>query len=388
MSGPEVMIIGGGIGGLVAALALQQRGIRVQVHEQARQLGEVGAGFTLGSGSQRALQSLGLLEQVQAASIITAGMPFVHYRTGKILSGEADHGDGINRSDSMRGRHMHRADLHGLLASALEQRAPGSLHLDHHLVGVSESAGRVRATFANGDVAEADALVGADGVRSKVRELLWGDGAPRFTGQIAFRCLVPADVAAPFLSGGRAVLYMGPGRVLSRYTVRRNQIVNVVGISRTDGWSGEGWSTPATPEEMGALYADWHPDVTGLIARAPRAGLIKWGLFDRPSLARWTEGRITLLGDAAHPMLPFLGMGAQMAIEDGIVLGNAFAATTDIDAAFALYEGARHARTDNIAALSRAQGELSQSTDPDTYNKETAPASKLSLYDFDPAAPF
>ena len=387
MSAREVMIIGGGIGGLVAALALHHRGIKVQVHEQAPQLGEVGAGFTIARGSQRVFETLGLLDEVQRRSIVTTKMAFVHYRTAAMLSGQPDLGDGINRTSDMVGRHMHRADLHDVLSSALMARAPGALHLNHRLVGIDEHGERVRATFANGDVAEADALVGADGVRSQVRALLWGASEPRFTGQIAYRCLLPYDVAQPFMSTGRATLFIGPGRVLSRYTVRQNQIVNCVGITRSDDWLDEGWSTPATPEEMAALYQGWHPDVVNLVARAPRAGLIKWGLFDRPPLARWSQGRVTLLGDAAHPMLPFLGLGAAMAIEDGSVLGQAFDAESQIPAAFARYEAARHGRVDQIAELSRLQGEMTQAQNPDQYQHASAPAGNLSLYDFDPAAP-
>ncbi len=384
----EIIIIGAGIGGLVAALALLQKGFRVQVHEQAPMLGEVGAGFTISTGAQKIMRELGLLEQVHDNSLITTKMPFVHYQSARNLNDQPDRSDELTRDNSMDARHMHRADLHNILANAFQERAPGQLFLNHRLQGVTQKNSRVSAEFANGELASGDLLIGADGVRSTVRALLWGDGAPRFTGQIAYRCLLPIEIAQPYLALGRAAQFIGPRRIFSRYTVRQNKILNCVGIVQSDEWLDDGWSTPATPEEMSAQYVGWHPDVVDLVAKAPRVGLIKWGLFDRPMLKRWTEDRVTLLGDAAHPMLPFLGLGAAMAIEDGIVLAHALDAATvnnetDHTGGFANYEALRHPRVAKVAELSREQGDRIQSIDPDHYDKVSAPASNRALYDFD-----
>lgn len=383
MSKPRILIAGAGLGGLTAAIALAQRGFAVTVCEQADALREVGAGLTVSPAAERVLAALGLHDQVRARASYTRNMVFAHYRTGRILSGIPDHGDGTQPGG---GIHIHRAEMHELLAGKLEQVAPGSLQLDHRLVDIAEGAEGepVVATFANGNRIEADLLVGADGIRSILRARLWGDGTPEFTGQVAFRFMLPAEVAAPYLGElGRAAVYQGPGRVFNRYTLRKGTLVNCVGITQSDAWNIEGWSQPAERAEMLALYHDWHPDVVALMERADERQLIKWGLFARAPLPRWQRGRVTLLGDAAHPMLPFLGLGAAMAIEDGMVLARALEQSPDARG-LAVYEANRHVRTGRIADLSRRQGELFQQRDPDAYDPAQAPAHDPSLQDYDP----
>jgi salicylate hydroxylase len=381
---PRIALIGAGIGGLVAGIALLQAGFAVDIHEQAATLGEVGAGFTLSRGAQRVLEVLGLRMPVRAAATHTERMAFLHYQTGALLGGAIDPGGGTEMPQDPVGLHIHRADLHAILAAEFGRLAPSSLHTGHRLIALEQTSHRVCARFANGDEAEADALVGADGVRSAVRAALWGDGAPRFTGQIAYRCIIAGAEAAEFLGAGRAAVFMGPGRVFSRYTLRANALLNCVGIVRSDAALGEGWSTGATAAEMQALYQDWHPDVYRLIGLAPQAGLRKWGIYDRPPLRRWAQGRITLLGDAAHPMLPFLGLGAAMAIEDGLILARNLMQTADIETGFAHYEESRRPRTMEIADLSRRQGALNQAGSPETYDHTAAPAGRRDVFDFDP----
>lgn len=176
-------------------------------------------------------------------------------------------------------RQCHRADLHAVLAAALMERAPGALHLDHQVVGIEESAHGARAIFANRDKVEADKLVAADGVRSAVRPLLWGEEPPRYTGQIAYRFLLDRASAAPFLGLGRGTVFLGPARTFNRYTLRSGALLYCVGIAATDAWADEGWAIPADRDEMAAAFAGWHPDVLGLIAHAPAP--INWGIFDR-----------------------------------------------------------------------------------------------------------
>jgi len=385
---PDILIVGAGIGGLVAALALQQEGFPVRVFEQAPVLGDIGAGLTLSRGALRVLTALNLQDPIRRIATHTRDMAFLHYRTGAVLAGEFDHTDGSDMPAAPAALHIHRADLHRMLVDALAERAPGSLHAGHRLAHLDQKAERVTATFANGVTVEGDGLVGADGVRSRVRQIFWGEGSPDFTGQVAYRCLIPGDIAAPCLGAGRAAVYIGPGQVLNRYTIRRNTLLNCVGIVRTGDWVDEGWSTPATAAEMGALYAGWHPDVTRLIALAPAGGLIKWGIFNRPPLAHWRQGQVALLGDAAHPMLPFLGLGAAMAIEDGFVLARAMAGCGSVAEGFDRFQHARHERTAQIAAQSQKQGELVQAQSPDTYAHDAAPAGNARLYDFDPDAVF
>lgn len=384
-SGASVMIAGAGLGGLTTAIALAQRGFRVRVFEQASVLREVGAGLTVSRSAQRVFEALGILAAVLETASLTSRMAFVHYRSGALLAGAVDASDGRWSPDKPAGGiHIHRADLHALLAARLAEIAPDALHLGKCLTGFADTSGAVWVDFADGGVAEGDLLIGADGVRSAVRATLWGDAAPRFTGQVAYRFMTAGDTAVPFLrEAGRAAVFLGPGRVFNRYTLRGGALVNCVGITRSDDWTAEGWSTPADIDEMLALYAGWHSDVTGLMRVAARDQLIKWALFDRPPLPRWTGGRTTLLGDAAHPMLPFLGLGAAMAIEDGMVLARALDEAGGVEG-FTLYESSRKGRVRRIADLSRVQGEISQAADPDRYDPSAAPAQDPAIQDYDP----
>ena len=377
----KIVVVGAGLGGLTAALALRCAGFAVEVHEAAPQLGEVGAGLTLSRGAQSVFRRLGVQNRVAAVATPSTGFPFLHYRTGALLAGRLDHGVGLPDDGTADvSRQCHRADLHAVLAAAYG----GPLHLGRTLAGIDETAHGVVARFADGSTATGDALIAADGVRSVARGLLGNDDAPRFTGQVAYRFLVDRAEALPFLEHGRGAVFVGPRRTFNRYTLRSGSIVNAVGIAATDDWAGEGWSTPAAIAEVQAAFADFHPAVTGLIGRAGQ--LIKWGIFDRAPLPRWSHGRVTLLGDAAHAMLPFLGMGAAMAIEDGMILARAFAAETAVDAAFARYEAARRPRTALLHAKSVEQGELTQARDPDHYDHAAAPAADPAILGYDPVS--
>ncbi len=377
----RLLVIGAGLGGLTAALALRKAGFSVEVHEAASRLGEVGAGLTISRGAQSVFRHVGVQDAVARCSTPSAGFPFLHYRTGRILAGALDHGIGLP-DDGIAdiSRQCHRADLHGVLANAFD----GPLHLGHRLIGIDEIAHGVRARFADGSSAEGDGLIAADGVRSEARAILWGETAPRFTGQMAYRFLVDRAVAAPFLEHGRGAVFLGPQRTFNRYTLRAGAVLNCVGIAATDAWVDEGWSTPAGRDELLATFAGWHPAVIGLMGAADR--LIKWGIFDHAPLPRWSAGRVTLLGDAAHAMLPFLGMGAAMAIEDAMILTRAFEAEGDVAPAFARYEAARIPRTTLMQAKSIEQGVLTQARDPENYDATAAPASDPAILDYDPVA--
>ena len=382
-SKPRIAIVGGGIGGLTAGLLLARQGYPVHIHEQARRLGEVGAGLTLSKGAQTTLREAGVLDAVRAAASLSTTIPFLHYRTAERLAGEYDRSDGTEDSPEIVGRQIHRADLHAILATAYGE-TEGELSLSRQLVGVEPRGDGVRLAFADGARAEADLLIGADGLRSTVRELLFDSTPPLFTGQVAWRFLAPWATAAPFMGAGRAAVYFGPGRVINRYTLRRGRIVNCVALARSETWFEEGWSVRGDPAELGRLFDGWHPDVTGLLAQAPAETLRRWGLFHREPLPVWREGEATLLGDAAHPMLPFLGLGAAMAIEDAMVLARTLAAETEPTAALELYEAVRKPRTAEVFRQSVRQGELLQSRDPDNYDPVAAPASDRRYFDYDP----
>ena len=323
------------------------------------------------------------MEAIAPFACPSANFPFLHYRTGRVLTGALDYGDGA--PDDGRAeveRQMHRADLHRVLADAFAERAPSQLHLGHSLVGLEETPSGVRVRFANGDSAEGDGLVGADGVRSAARALLWGHDVPRYTGQLAYRFLVDRERARPFMGLGRGAVFLGPERTFNRYTLRAGAVVNCVGIVAHEAWTDDGWSKPATREELLCAFPDWHPDVTGLMGEAE--ALIKWGLFDRAPLPVWRRGRATLLGDAAHAMLPFLGMGAAMAIEDGMILARAMDCEASVEAGFDRFERASRPRTALVHAKSLEQGRQVQDCDPDRYDGAAAPSSDAAIFAFDP----
>jgi salicylate hydroxylase len=382
MSGRKIAIIGAGIAGLTAGLALLRNGWRVRVFEQAPVLGEVGAGITLSPGAGNGLAALGLGDALLAQSLPVPDIAFVHFRTGELLAGTFDNTAPQDFGFS-KARHIHRADLHAILLAGVRALDADAVVTGARLVGI-ENGHSVMAHFADGGAESAEALIAADGARSTVRRLVLGDDTPAFAGQIAFRCLIPRAEAAPFMGAGNAVVSIGAARIFNRYVIRGGDLVNVIGIARSERWRQEGWSTPATPEEFAAEFAGFHPDVLGLIRRAPEKNLIKWGLFARPRVEQWSFGRVLLIGDAAHPMLPFLGLGAATAIEDGIVLARALARETHIEAAFSRFQRVRAERVETVRTESIRQGEIIQAADPDSAKLRHSPAQRSEIFSYDP----
>lgn len=382
----RIAIIGAGLGGLTCGIALRQAGIDVAIFEAARQIEETGAGLTLGLGAQHVFRALGVQSQVAAQACPAGNLPFLHYGTGQILLGALDTGDGLG--DDGRAnivRHIYRADLQNVLQAAFEALG-GSVHTGRRLVKVTETQSAATAHFADGSQASADLLIGADGVRSVVRAQLVPGDAPRFTGHVAYRFLVPMKRAAPFMGLGRSAIFIGPQRTFNRYTMAQGRIVNGAALVETGEEVPEGWSNAATLAELRAAFDGWHPDVTGLIGQAD--AIIKWGLYDRAPLPSWSQGRVTMLGDAAHAMLPFLGMGAAMAVEDGYVLAQMLARHGTVAAALAAYEALRIPRTAEVHHASRLQGEITQSIDPDDFALGSAPVNNRAMMEFDPTAQF
>lgn len=363
----HVIVVGAGIGGLATALALRQAGIRVSVHEQAPALGEVGAGLTLASNATRILHHLGLGPVLEDLGVVPARGAVKHFRTGRTLV------------DIPRGQHqvdrfgfpycqIHRNDLHQGLVAALRSTDPGCLHLGCTLEDFGQDAGGVTALFANGTTARGDLLVGCDGIRSTVRARLFGAEDPRFTGYVAWRGLVPMERLSPALVVPDSAVWIGPGHFLTRYRIRRGELLNYIAIARTNAWVEEGWSVRSTVDALLAEFRDFEPTARSILMATPPDQCFKWGIFDRDPLPAWSTGRVTLLGDAAHPTTPFLGQGAAIALEDAVVFARCLAAAASVPEALARYEAARVSRANDVLLASREQGLSLTTADPDRYD--------------------
>ena len=363
----KILIIGAGMGGLGLALALQRIGIVVKVFEAAPQLAEIGAGLSLSPNATHALNYMGLGEFLEQSANRPNDAVMMHYKSGEILARNSLDND-FKQEFGAEYYQIHRADMHAGLVARVLANDPDSIYLGHQFTGFEQDDSSVTARFANGQRASGTVLIGADGIRSTLRSILFTEAAPLFTGQVAYRATLDAQGLERFTERADSSVTVGPGHIFVRYLIRHNELLNVVAIAQSDAWKEEGWSTPASRAELLAEHRGWNEQVIGLIEAAPDNAFYKWALFDREPLSRWTFDRVTLLGDAAHPMLPFLGMGAAMAFEDAVVLARCIEANDDIERAFMHYEKVRKARTDDVFQASRNHGKVLQTSDPDQVN--------------------
>lgn len=382
----HVAVIGAGMGGLTAALALQQAGVRVTVHEQAPELKELGAGLTLAPNATRVYRYLGLEDRLRQVGVSPTYAGVRHYQTGEMLV-YRERGRLLEEEYGAPYIQLHRADLHTALVDAVTANDPDAIKLNHSFVDLQQDASGVQVEFASGETAHADVVVGADGVRSAVRGKLFGHGAPKFTGHVAWRGLVQVDSIEPGLVQPDSGISIGPKQLFTRYYVRNRTLINVVAFARMDGWEIESWSEHADMEELYEVFAGWNEEVTTLIHALPPELCFKWALFGRKPLQNWTVGRVTLLGDAAHPMLPFLGMGAATAIEDGLVIARCFAQAEDPDHALTAYQAERLPRGNFIMQASEDRVAQLQGDRPEGYTAQNeVNEESLGLFKYDASA--
>jgi salicylate hydroxylase len=344
----RIAVIGGGIGGLSAALGLHRAGLEVDVYEQAPALVEVGGGIQVAPNAARILYRLGLGEGLDRDAVRGIYLHQRRWDDGRTLQ-QAPLNPLCEELYGAPHMTLHRADLQAIIAAGLPVER---IHLGHRLVGLADTGDAVEASFANGARAAADVLVGADGIHSTVRALLFGTEAPSFSGCVAYRGLVPAERVADLGLDRANQIWLGPGGHLVQYFVSAGRLLNFVGWTEHDSWNREDWTDRATIERALAAFKGWHPQIGRIISAADTCFI--WALFDRDPLPRWTAGRVTLLGDACHPMYPFMAQGAAQSIEDGATLVALLAAGGDPLAALQRYQEIRLPRVTQLQLLSRA----------------------------------
>jgi salicylate hydroxylase len=340
-----ILIAGAGIGGLSAALALIKRGFSVRLIEQARELAEVGAGVQISANGARALFSLGLEAALERVWCEPTGKEIRLWNTGETWK-LFDLGSVSRERYGAPYFMIHRADLHRILLDAVKVTAPDCLTLGCRVTGFRQDDRLVTLLCEDGTEIEGAALIGADGVHSRIRNALFGETPARFTGLLAWRGLVPMERLPERLRRPVGTNWVGPGGHVVHYPVRSGTLFNFVGMVERGDWLVESWTERGSTEEALNDFKGWNEDIATIIRNIEAP--YKWAMLGREPLSQWTVGRVTLLGDAAHPTLPMMAQGANMAIEDGVVLARSFTAHDDVPAALQAYETARRERTSRL----------------------------------------
>ncbi|MFN3350256.1 FAD-dependent monooxygenase [Pseudorhodoplanes sp.] len=338
----SILIAGAGIGGLSAALALLRKGFRVTVIEQARELAELGAGVQISANGAQALFSLGLEGALQKVWCEPAGKEIRLWSTGETWK-LFDLGAVSRQRYGAPYFMIHRGDLHRILREAVQALSSDAITLNARVTGFAQDENGVAVTCEDGRRFTGTALIGADGVHSRIRNALFGEMPARFTGLLAWRGLIPMERLPERLRRVVGTNWVGPGGHVVHYPLRSGALMNFVGTAERDDWRVESWTERGTTEELLADFRGWNEDVQTLIRNIETP--FKWALLGREPLEQWTVGHVTLLGDAAHPTLPMMAQGANMAIEDGVILARCLTAYGDVTAALQAYETARRERT-------------------------------------------
>ena len=359
---PRIAVIGAGLGGPTTAALLQRAGYEVKVYEQSPSFSRIGAGINISPNCTRVLDRIGVCKPLARAGARTTHWVSREWDTGEILL-DYPMGEELEKRYGAPYLCVHRGDFHALLLEAVE---PGTIQFGKRLEGIEQKGGTVKIAFADGSRAEADLVIGADGVRSRCRELLVGLTPPRFTGYVAYRATFPVSLLTSRMDVLDYEKFWGPGcfLFLSYFITAKREEHFIVTSSPQAEWPHEGPSAPADLEEMRAAFAGFHPRVQTQLDVIPSA--TKYAVYDADPLPVWSRGRVVLLGDACHAMTPYMGQGAAMAIEDGAMLTRCLeAASDDVDHALRLYEANRKDRATAMQRTSRENTWLKSSADPD-----------------------
>ena len=357
MSELEIAIVGGGIGGLVLALALRDRGVGFEVYEQAEELREVGAAVALSANGTRELRRLGVGDQVEAVSVVPSALVIRRWDTGEII---ADHPIGRGRVyEATFGAPYYGVHRVALLQALAERLEIGGLNLGRRCVCVEEHRAGAELHFADGLSAQADVVVGADGVHSVIRPHVAGQLRGRFSGTVGYRGLVAVEDVPSLPDPSPLQFWAGPGRHLLHYAIHGGRTVNFLAVVRVPEWTNPAWMEECAVGDAVDAFAGWHPAVTEMVG-ATDVGA-RWALHDLEPLERWHTDRVVLMGDAAHAMVPHQGQGANQTIEDAIVLADCLADThapDDLAAVLRRYARRRRGRAVGVQWLSRRTADL------------------------------
>jgi salicylate hydroxylase len=384
----DILIVGAGIGGLTAAIRLVQQGHHVRVVEQAKVLGEVGAGIQMSANAVKVLQAIGVEPALEASGVKPKAFEFRRFNTGELLHR-------IPLGDAHKERHgaayyqMHRRDLHDALVQGLRRLSPDAIRLDAQVCKVHEDAEGAGVELTSGEMLRADLVVGADGVKSQVRQHVLGGDQPVFTGQVVWRVLVPVDRVPPDLRTDIvSTIWCGPHNHGVMYYLRGGQLINFVGcVARP--WEEESWTSARPWSELDQDYAGWHPMVRAVVDAADRDHCYRWALNSRIPATVWSTARVTMLGDAVHSTLPYMAQGAAMAIEDAGVLARALELELPLDQRLRVYEQHRAPRTRRVVEESTEMGQLYQIDNADAmrqafHDRNIAKSRNEWLYPYDP----
>ncbi|MFZ1625518.1 MAG: FAD-dependent oxidoreductase [Gammaproteobacteria bacterium] len=361
----DVIVVGAGIGGLAAALALQQQGLRVAVCEQSAEPFAGGAGLVLGSTGVRVLQQLGLSEALDDLAVCPTRIAIRHFHSGRLIAETAVGPAGCYQ--------IGRADLQRALIAAIHSKDRNSLHAGHALEDVGQDASGVTAVFAGRQMLRGSLLIASDGLRSAVRSRLFGDEQPRFTGYQVWQGAVPMShlaAAAPALSD--ATVWIGPGQQLSCRSICRGTHVAYLALSRSNHWTEEVWAKPSGVDSVLAAFRSFDAVARTVLMATPPEHSLARGIFARDPLPAWTQGRVALLGDAAHPVAPFLDQATDLALEDALVLARAITAAGTGSEALQRYAAARMPRACALMVAAEEQGVRLTTLNPDNYMASAA----------------
>lgn len=381
----RIHIIGAGIGGLTLALGLLRAGHPVKIYEQATKLGEIGAGLSISPNASKGLGYLGMLDFMETNSNAPKTNYVFHGETNEQLVAI----DRTSDSERFSGTYyqIHRADFHEELVRRVKSFDPDCIELGCALEALTQLNASAQLSLSDGRKVMVQTLIGADGIRSVTRDAVFRDCEPEFTGLMAWRGLISAKDVSDMYSDPVSRVWTGAGRTFVSYPIRQSNIVNVVAFAQAPVWAEEGWTTRAEDEELETAFGGWCEPVQALIKSIPKETLFRWGLFARRPLDSFIHGNVALIGDAAHPMLPWFGQGASSSIEDSVVMTRCFEDSSNTSEAFELYNKLRYERVTFLQAESNKGTARMQSADP--YSLRDAPRhdeDALGIFKYDPAS--